>query len=88
MRPNPDEGGKRTNEIGTIIPVLETLSRWPRVMAPRGIESARNGGDQPALALSRRWRPGERAGADTQAPRETEHHALESGGVDVILVAT
>ena len=61
MRPNPDEGEKRTNEIGTIIPVLETLSRWPRVMAPRGIESARNGGDQPALALSRRWRPGERA---------------------------
>ena len=31
---------------------------------------------------------GRKSGADTQAPRETEHIALESGGVDVILVAT
>ena len=25
MRPDPDKGGKRTNEIGTILPLLETL---------------------------------------------------------------
>ena len=25
MRPDPDEGEKRTNEIGTIIPLLETV---------------------------------------------------------------
>lgn len=31
---------------------------------------------------------GRKSGADTQALREAEHQALESGGVDVILMAT
>ena len=34
MRPDPDEGEKRTNEIGTILPLLETVpyDAWMRLV--------------------------------------------------------